>query len=207
MNAFTRIIAGVITILTASSAFCQVSMTDLSTSNIVNEAKAKPKAEEHTYANNDVELGKKLASTIRAGERQEQCVLVTVVSSEQSYSRDLALFSRSDLAAGALVSADMVINEAGAISAIVGLNGHIELMEDNSVDVFGRRMYVSYAHKAAGKGIDEFTSNAAKAGFLVTSASSPCNSSARPQDLTKVAEQHLESLRKEAEHKAEIASR
>lgn len=174
------------------------------------ESKDEPKPESkedkvvtYTFSEDDTETARVLKDTIRAGSYEGKCILVTVVSNNRSYSRDLAATSVGDLADGAVVIRRNVVNEVGAIAFKAGPNSVITLQEDNS-----NMFFTSMTEKASGKGIDEFASNAAKAGYLVSYENGyGCLGTARDEDLAKAAQAHIKALRAKRDRLVSIAKR
>lgn len=165
------------------------------------EAEEKPKV--YHFAEDDLETGRVLGDTLKAGSYAGKCLLVTVISATESYHRDLAATVQGDLADGALMLRRNLVNEIGTIAFKAGPNSEITLQEDNSTF-----LYTAMTEKARGKGIEEFARNAAQAGFLVTYESNvECLGTARDEDLKKAAEAHIEALRSKREKMAEIAKR
>jgi hypothetical protein len=165
----------------------------------------KESKEEVTYTFNkeDMELGRQLSNALKAGSYEGKCLLITVISHNKSYDRDLAATVEGDLGDGAILLRKNVLNESGVVSFKAGPDSVITLQEDNS-----NWMFTSMAEKASGEGIEDFTKNAANEGFLVTYQNNvPCLGRSRSADLTKVAEEHVKQLQARRDRMVAISKR
>lgn len=167
------------------------------------ESKEKEDVITFTFDEDDMETARVLKDTIRAGSYEGKCLLITVVSNNKSYNRDLAATSIGDLADGAVVLRRNVVDEVGAIAFKAGPNSKITLQEDNS-----NYFFTSMTEKASGKGIEEFARNAAKAGYLVSYETGyHCLGTVRDADLAKAASEHIKALKAKRDREVEIAKR
>ena len=188
MNAFTRIIAGVILSLVSVPTFGQVSMTDLSTENIVQAAEGStPVGQQITEDQvkgegasrpEDIGLAALTASAIEGAQHDNKCRLLVVVSPKEGINRDLGLVSVSDLAAGSRVETDNLVDEQGFAITVVGFEPVIQLTEAN---LFGSRVLIS------GKSMDDFTAKAQQAGYTVFTNKVACQAAVRQEDLASLA--------------------
>lgn len=189
MNAFTRIIAGVVVTLLALPCFAQDGlMPKLSTNNIVQEAKSSTPVGEQITQDQiegngsstaaDIGLAALAASAVEGSQHDNKCTLLTIVSPKDGANRDLGMVSVSDLAAGSRVETDNLVDEVGFAITVVGFNPVIQLTEAN---LFGSRVLIS------GKSLDDFTTKAQQAGYTVFSNKVACQAAVRQQDLAALA--------------------
>lgn len=188
MNAFTRIFAGVILLLSVPT-FGQVQVSDLATNNIVQEATSStPVGQQITEDQvkgegasrpEDIGLAALSASAVEGSQHNSLCNLVTVVSPKEGSNRDLGLVSVSDLAAGSRVETDNLVDEVGFAITVVGFNAVIQLTEAN---MFSTRVLVT------GKSLEDFEVKASKAGYTVFTTRVACQSAVRQEDLASLAE-------------------